>query len=177
MCVPHCLFNRGLWIFKQHQLLHAVIVLAPFGLLNPGKCISALPYWQYKRVCVFLCESIYWKWKSHNTGEHAITTVGTCHGCIVVGDVCELSCEILKVGRTFTVSSSHTFMLPGSPAAASLPLSDAKLRHQSKPAWLNYERAPSLRSTSQIWRDTCRPQLAPRWEKPQRLATVKWAPG
>ena len=44
ICVPQCLFNRGLCIFKQHQLLHTVAVLAPFALLNPGKCISTLSY-------------------------------------------------------------------------------------------------------------------------------------
>lgn len=42
MCVS--LFNRGLWIFKQHQLLHTATVMAPFSLLNPGKCIYPLSY-------------------------------------------------------------------------------------------------------------------------------------
>lgn len=42
MCVS--LFNRGLWIFKQHQLLHTATIMAQFSLLDPGKRTSPLSY-------------------------------------------------------------------------------------------------------------------------------------
>lgn len=49
MCVT--LFNRGLWIFKQHQLLHTAIVLAHWLILVKAFLQS---YWQCRFTCAFM---------------------------------------------------------------------------------------------------------------------------